>query len=157
MLLDQAGEPSPVHIPSTPKHVLCAACGGVKKQVRQRKGMPAAMVAPNPYDVPVTIDPSAQALIDKGKDMVKRAKLKAKRAEFAERVARWGAERIQEEIFKIDQAVLAHEEKIEECLRQRMILEDQLTQAQATVVRPCTLNPSVPFTDEDGAADPCPF
>jgi hypothetical protein len=164
MLLDQAGEPSPVHIPSTHKHVLCPACGGVKKQVRQRKGMPAAMVAPNPYDVPVKIDPSAQALIDKGKTHVKAARARAKRAEFAERASRWDADRIREEMGKINDAIKGHEDKIAECLRQMMILEDQLAILTAPVVQPgsaiqkvATLNPSQPFDDSEPAVDPCPF
>lgn len=151
LLLDQAGE-TLVHIPSTPKHVLCPACGGVKKQVKQRSGMPQPTVAPNPYKV----DPSAQALIDRGKDQVKIAKIKARRQEFAERVAKWDAARIREEMDKIDEAVKAHEDKIAECLRQRMILEDQLAQLQSPVVRPGVqvvpaLNPSHP------KSDPCPF
>lgn len=88
--------------------------------------MPAPTIAPNPYDVPVQINQAAKALLDKGKLMVAQAKIKARRHEFAERVATWPQNRIVEEIAKIDEAVKAHEQKIAECLRRRMILEDQL-------------------------------
>jgi len=112
-------------------------------------------VAPNPYDVPVVLDQAAKALLAQGQDQVRRAKILAKRQEFAERVAKWSPDRIREELKHIAEAVAAHEEKIAECMRQQMILEDQLTQV---------LNPPIP--QHPGAApplkpaltkNPCPF
>ena len=151
MLLDQVGERPPVHVPSNPGHVLCGACGGIKRKVQVRKNMPAPVIAANPYDTPVQVDPSSQALIANGKDQVARAKAKAKRQAFAERVAGWDAPRIREEMTKLDEAVAAHENKIEECLRQRMILEDQLKQAVVPVVRP-----GAKLWDLDQFSDPSP-
>lgn len=155
MLLDTADQP--VHIQNTPTHLLCRACGSVVKKLPKRKGPP-PMVAPNPYDQPVQVDPTAQALIDQGKEAVRQAKLKAKRQEFAERAAKWSAERIREEMVKIDEAVKAHEAKIAECLRQRMILEDQLAQAQAPapVVKTLPKRFAQPLDDAEPTSD-CPF
>jgi len=126
LVLHQAGEALVVPMPSTPTHQVCIACGSTKRKVKQRKNMPAPVIAPNPYDVPVQVDHAAKALLDKGKKQVAQAKIKARRQEFAERVATWSPSQIKEEMAKIDEAVQAHEQKIAECLRQRMILEDQL-------------------------------
>jgi hypothetical protein len=126
LVLHQDDEALVVPIPSTPTHQVCIACGATKRKVRQRKNMPAPVIAPNPYDVPVQLDHATKALLDQGKKQVAKAKVKARRQEFAERVATWSPARIKEELGKIDEAVQAHEQKIAECLRQRMILEDQL-------------------------------
>lgn len=126
LVLHQEGETLLVPIPHTKHHQVCLACGSVKVKIKQRTNMPAPTIAPNPYDKPVAVDHHAKALLDKGKAQVARAKVKARRQEFAEKVATWSSARIREELNKIDEAVKVHEQQIAESLRQRMILEDQL-------------------------------
>ena len=128
--------------------------------------MPKPTVAPNPYDQPVQVSPMAAHLLAAGQDQVAKAKVKAKRQAFAERAATWSSARIHEELDKIDEAVRAHEKKIAECLRQRMILEDQLVQAQ-DLPTPGVAVQEVPISHAQGPSQPmtpasldpnvCPF
>jgi len=156
MLLSLDTDQTPVAI-TKPGATVCPACGSVAAKVQKKRKGIMPTVAPNPYDTPVKVDPNAQALIDRGKDQVAKARAKAKRQAFAERAATWTPERIREEMAKIDDAVKAHEGKIAECLRQRMILEQQLEVAEPAVVRPgvAAVQPTPAPTPEP--EDPCPF
>ena len=162
MLLDQTGDVTPVHFRSS-THNVCSACGGVHRKVRARRNMPAPVIAPNPYDVAFQPDQAAQQLLDQGKAQVAALRARVKRLEFAERASRWTPDRIQEEMDKIDSAVAVHEGRIAECLRQRMILEDQLAQAVKApgvgIVSGHETRPSAPMTPAVIRPDPdaCPF
>lgn len=161
MILTQEGI-TPLIVPSSPDHALCQACGSVTRKVRQRKNMPSPIVAPNPYDVPVQISTAAKHLLAQGKNQVDQAKAKAKRLAFAERAAQWSPSRIHEELDKIDEAVKAQEHKIAECLRQRMILEDQLAQSLGPVaLSEVSANEPTPVPMTPGVITPdpnaCPF
>lgn len=157
LVLHQEGETPLVPMPNTSTHQVCVACGTAKVKIKQRKNMPAPVIAPNPYDKPIVLDDAAKALLAKGKAQVAQAKIKARRQEFAERVATWSPSRIREEVDKIDEAVKAHEQKIAECLRQRMILEDQLAVCGSDADFSACLPKNQPAPDPKPASPTCPF